>query len=90
MAIGDAASTYDPVMAKGILKSVVSGMNVAPTILYYLNTSDQAGLVQFEKQVKQDYRDYRTMREQLYKVENRWQESDFWKNMHGIKESLSV
>lgn len=90
VAIGDAASTYDPIMANGILKSIVQGMNVSSAIYKCVTSFDHGRLMGFDNQVKQEYVDYIRMRKQFYNLERRWPDSIFWKNMRGIKKSVSV
>lgn len=83
MAIGDAASTYDPITAQGIIKSISQGMRAAETIAYYARGAHEA-LLYFETELKRQYAQYTEARRYFYQLEQRWPNHTFWKIMHGI------
>lgn len=80
LAIGDTASTYDPIASQGITKATTQGARAAEIIAYYLQGSKGA-LDQFQKEVKAQYEYYLTSRSYFYNLEKRWPESPFWNTM---------
>lgn len=85
ISIGDAASTYDPITAQGIIKSVSQGMQAAQIIGEYC-AGEGGALARFEKMVHDQYKQYEAMRAHFYSLEQRWPESSFWKLVHGLKQ----
>lgn len=83
LAIGDAASSYDPVTAQGIIKSLANGVLAAQTLLERMSGEANA-LDTFARVVRTQYDQYLRMRRQLYCLERRWPESGFWKTYGGI------
>lgn len=83
IAIGDAASSYDPITSQGIIKSITQGIQAAEIIA---NTPDISldRLRDFEKEVHSQYSQYEKMREYFYNLEQRWSDSLFWKSMHNL------
>jgi len=84
LAVGDAASTYDPLSAQGIVKSLRSGIFASYAIADHLQRSDANGLPRYEKFVRREFAGYRRVHAQYCAEENRWPESDFWKRRHAI------
>lgn len=80
LAIGDAASTYDPITSQGIIKSMSQGIRSSEIIDYYMNGSHEA-LMNFENEIKYQYGIYNESREYFYNLEQRWQSNPFWKTM---------
>lgn len=73
LAIGDAASTYDPITSQGITKAIANGLSAADVI------TGQTDLHQFAQTINAMYRHYLTMRCRYYDLEQRWCDSPFWK-----------
>jgi flavin-dependent dehydrogenase len=82
LAVGDAASTYDPLSSQGIVKSLRSGIFASYAIADHLQQSDSSGLARYEKFVKREFSSYRRVHAQYCAEENRWPESDFWYRRH--------
>ena len=80
LAIGDTASTYDPITSQGITKATTQGARAAEIIAYYLNGSKEA-LDQYQKEVRAQYEYYLSSRSYFYNLEKRWPDSSFWKAM---------
>ncbi len=80
-AIGDAATTFDPITSNGIIKAVTHGMQAAELILAHLNGQADA-LAHFNAVVKQQHAHYLAMRRHYYGLEQRWPDSPFWREMH--------
>lgn len=80
LAIGDAATTYDPITSQGITKATTQGARAAEIIAYHLQGEKEA-LLQYEKEVKAQYEYYLSSRSYFYNLEKRWPGSSFWNTM---------
>lgn len=78
LAVGDAASSYDPISSMGIYKSLVMSQFASFAILDYLN-NEPVGLRKYEHIVQQDYSQYETKKTKYYAQEQRYKENTFWK-----------
>ncbi len=78
IAIGDAASSYDPVAAHGIYKGMNDGIEASANVLGYFN--QQLKEETFSAQVKARYANYQKNRAFAYSIEQRWSQSSFWKH----------
>lgn len=79
LAVGDAASAYDPLSSQGIVKSLRSGIFASYAIADQLLRSDDAGLVRFQKFVVREFDSYLRTHARYCAEETRWPESDFWR-----------
>jgi len=77
LAIGDAASAYDPITSRGIYKSLTDGSYAAECIFKVLNNSEYS-LIDFETYIIQNYTSYLRERTHYYTSEQRWKDSLFW------------
>jgi flavin-dependent dehydrogenase len=84
LAVGDAASTYDPLSSQGIVKSLRSGIFASYAIADQLQRSDASGLRRYEKFVRREFAGYRRAHAQYCAEENRWPDSDFWQRRHQV------
>ncbi len=80
LAIGDAATTYDPITSQGITKATTQGARAAEIITYHLQGEKEA-LLQYEEEVKAQYEYYLSSRNYFYSLEKRWPNNSFWKTM---------
>ena len=80
LAVGDCASTYDPITSHGIQKSIANGITASRVLADYFEGRNFA--FEYESMIKQQYQAYLKMREEYYQLEQRWPESSFWKLMH--------
>lgn len=78
LAVGDAASTFDPLSSLGIFKALRSGILGSYAILNFLD-GDERGLAAYESTAAVEYDAYLAKRTQLYDEERRWPESEFWR-----------
>jgi flavin-dependent dehydrogenase len=78
LAIGDAASAYDPITAQGIAKSLMNGISAAKAIQNQMNGNPRA-IEEFEQALRIQYRQYLEMRHHFYCLEQRWPQSEFWR-----------
>ena len=88
LAIGDAATTYDPIMANGITKAVKHGVNSAYAIYEFL-INGRESFISFEEEMKKEFWDYQEERARFYQSEKRWSALHFWKEMHNSSEVKS-
>jgi 2-polyprenyl-6-methoxyphenol hydroxylase-like FAD-dependent oxidoreductase len=87
LAIGDAASSYDPITSQGLLKSMSDGIVAAQCVAGYLRERDIGLLKEFQSMVRERHRCYRQVRDYFYLQETRFTDQTFWKKMHGLRES---
>lgn len=81
MAVGDAATSVDPVLGIGIVKSLDDGINAGLVIAKALAGDRTAG-DQHQALRDQWYRDYLQQHQYLYGLERRWPDSEFWRQRH--------
>ncbi|WP_299243434.1 NAD(P)/FAD-dependent oxidoreductase [uncultured Aquimarina sp.] len=81
LAVGDAASSYDPISSLGIFKSLTMSQYAAYATLDDLK-GDQSGLQKYQQIITQDYKAYLKKRQEYYAQENRYTTSLFWKRRH--------
>lgn len=72
LAIGDAASTYDPITSQGIIKAMSNGLLAADTVAGRCTPAEYGAVI------KAEYRRYLEMRRYFYKLEQRWPDAPFW------------
>ncbi len=80
-AVGDAASTFDPLSSQGIVKAMRWGLNASHAIKAYLQGHDEA-LRQYENDVREEYDAYLGVKQQYYRMEQRWPHAAFWRHRH--------
>ena len=78
MAIGDAASSFDPIAAQGIYKGLSHGLLAADKVAAWFE-DDNRYSSRFSDQVTQQFLAYCKNRTYVYSLERRWAESDFWR-----------
>jgi hypothetical protein len=77
IAVGDAASAFDPLSSAGVVKALYSGKLGAFAVLDLLR-GVPSGLVRYRQYVEREYAEYLTTRSQFYGRERRWRDSPFW------------
>lgn len=77
LAVGDAASTFDPLSSQGIIKGLHSGICAARSICRYLR-GHKAALVEYANFIDREYSKYLDARSAYYRLEQRWPDSAFW------------
>ncbi len=78
LAVGDAASSFDPLSSQGILKGLRSGIFASYAIGDLLTKGDERGLTRYERYVREELESYSRVRARYYAEERRWPESPFW------------
>jgi flavin-dependent dehydrogenase len=80
LAVGDAASSYDPIAAQGIVKALSDGEAAAAAIAETFAGAGEAPLAAYQDGVFARFRDYLRLQQYLYRLERRWPQAPFWKN----------
>lgn len=78
LAVGDAATTFDPLSSQGILKSLRSGVLASYAVADYFKGSP-AGPEKYEALTSREFEDYLSVRADFYGRERRWEGSPFWR-----------
>ena len=81
LAVGDAASSYDPLSSQGIYKAIEQGM-FAATAITASELGDSALLGHYAREVEQSFQDHCHQRTYFYQLEQRWPASSFWSGRH--------
>ncbi|MFY3740322.1 MAG: flavin-dependent dehydrogenase [Candidatus Nitrosomirales archaeon] len=81
VAVGDAASAYDPLAGNGIIKALESGINAAQSIISYYN-GQRNSLQDYANHVVKGFSQYLLDRTDYYQREDRWSDSVFWRRRH--------
>jgi flavin-dependent dehydrogenase len=79
MAVGDAASAYDPISSAGIYKALSDGLRSAAAITNHLNGASDA-FAAYKASVVEGFIEYLQNRNYYYNLEKRWPSSPFWRN----------
>jgi flavin-dependent dehydrogenase len=77
LAVGDAASAYDPISSQGIYKALSDGTRAGEAIAAYLRGSD-IKLSEYQTSLEARFKGYLENRNFFYGMEQRWPESLFW------------
>jgi hypothetical protein len=76
LAIGDAASAFDPVTSQGIVKALANGLAAAGAIAGHATLGAVAHTVALR------HAQYLAQRQQYYGWEQRWPAAPFWRQLH--------
>ena len=82
IAVGDAASTFDPLSSQGMLKALRSGIYAAYAAGDLLASGDHAGMHRYRAFVEREFAAYLRTRARYYADERRWPEREFWRRRH--------
>jgi flavin-dependent dehydrogenase len=75
-AVGDAASTIDPLSSRGILNAITSGLGAAEALLV---PDQRTALAQYAQAITTQFGNDLTTRAALCRRERRWVDSPFWR-----------
>ena len=78
-AAGDAAASFDPVSAQGILTAMLSGRLAARAIASRVGGDGGRGLEEYSMGLHAVYDEYLRARIRYYRLEARWPDSPFWR-----------
>jgi len=82
LAVGDAASTFDPLSSQGILKALREGVFASYAIGDWLTRGDATGLHRYRRFIRAEFDSYRETRTKYYREEQRWPSHEFWRRRH--------
>lgn len=77
LAVGDSASTYDPLSGMGIFKALRQGL-AASEALEKLRHGDLESIHRYAQQIRAEFNSYVRQRRLYYAQERRWPDSSFW------------
>lgn len=86
LAVGDAASAFDPLSSQGVLKALRSGIFGAYAAGDLLAKRDDAGMRRYRLFVEREFEGYLGTRARYYAEEARWPDSEFWRRRHAAAE----
>ena len=89
LAVGDAATTFDPLSSQGILKSLRSGVLASFAVADYFKGT-ASGLEKYEALTTREFKDYLAARADFYGRERRWEDSPFWRRRRGLIRSAAA
>jgi flavin-dependent dehydrogenase len=80
LAVGDAASSYDPIASQGIYKALLDGLEAAEAIAAWLGGAPGAldALGEYDAAIAERFEDYLANRNYFYARERRWPAAPFW------------
>jgi len=79
LAVGDAATAFDPLSARGVYKAISMGLEAADTIAATLG-GDEAAAGRYTAAVHRLFAGYVEQRDAFYEQEQRWAGAPFWVN----------
>ena len=80
LAVGDAACSYDPLTSAGITKALAQGEQAGATIAQAWRQKEHKAMTQYQNTVFQQFSQYVSLRNQLYRTETRFHRQPFWRN----------
>jgi 2-polyprenyl-6-methoxyphenol hydroxylase-like FAD-dependent oxidoreductase len=78
-AVGDAATTWDPLSSQGITKALENGILLASAICDRLEGRGTAALDAYDRTVRAEFEEYLKNRSGYYSRETRWPDANFWR-----------
>jgi len=81
VAVGDAASSWDPLSSVGIMKALRTGKLGAFALLDAIR-GIEGGSLKYRKIIAAEDLRYRSDRRTVYRMERRWPQSPFWRRRH--------
>ncbi|OED45158.1 hypothetical protein ACH42_05540 [Endozoicomonas sp. (ex Bugula neritina AB1)] len=78
LAVGDAASSYDPITSAGITKALMQGNQAGAAISSLILDKKTEAMERYQLRVFDDFNQYIGVRSQLYRSERRFSHSRFW------------
>jgi 2-polyprenyl-6-methoxyphenol hydroxylase-like FAD-dependent oxidoreductase len=79
LAVGDAASAFDPLSSQGIVKALRCAIFASYAIGDFLLKADEKALWRYQTFISAEYQTYRKAYQKHYSTEKRWSEKPFWK-----------
>jgi flavin-dependent dehydrogenase len=89
LAVGDAATAFDPLSSQGIVKSLRAGIFASYAIADLLGKADAEGLARYESFVHREFDVYLRSHAQYCAAEQRWPDSSFWRRRHRMIHAIA-
>ncbi|GEO38051.1 hypothetical protein SAE02_21990 [Skermanella aerolata] len=80
LAVGDAASTYDPLSSQGIHKAFVDAMAAAAAVAGLIERGEAVETSGYAEGIAARFGDYAGNRNYFYDLEARWPDAPFWRH----------
>lgn len=84
LAVGDAASAFDPLSSQGITKALRSAVFASYAIADLLVKNDLTAVSRYRKFIETEFAGYRKSYKKHYSNEQRWRENLFWQRRHSL------
>lgn len=84
LAVGDAASAFDPLASQGITKALRAGIFASYAIADLLLRNDARGIARYRHFVADEFDAYRHTLRDYYRREQRWADRPFWVRRHAL------
>jgi flavin-dependent dehydrogenase len=84
LAVGDAASAYDPISSQGIVKALGEGLSAGRRIVEFLGRH-RAALTDQQQDIERRFDAYAQQRAYYYAQEQRWPDSTFWRERNAAE-----
>ena len=81
VAVGDGASSVDPLSSDGVARAITSGVAAATAVIRWLD-GDAMALEEYGRSIAAGMRRYLVRRASVYRDEPRWTNSAFWRRHH--------
>lgn len=82
LAVGDAASAFDPLSSQGITKALRSAVFASYAIADLLVKNDPTAVSRYRKFIETEFAVYQKSYKKHYSNEQRWRENLFWQRRH--------
>jgi flavin-dependent dehydrogenase len=83
LAVGDAATAFDPLSSQGLVHALTSGIRAGESLNRQLD-GDGAAVGEYENEEDQVFREYLRLHKIFYSREQRWPHSAFWRRRHAV------
>lgn len=77
LAVGDAATSVDPISSQGIIRALRFGMHASDAIGWHFNREPNS-LENYETLVQAEFENTLNLRAEIYRSESRWKNAPFW------------
>ncbi|MCH2195994.1 FAD-dependent monooxygenase [Kordia sp.] len=86
LALGDAAMSFDPLSSHGITNAIYTAARATETIEKKLSEADPDVFAEYGEAMQTIYQQYLISKNNLYRQETRWKDSEFWKQFFLVKD----
>lgn len=83
LALGDAAMSFDPLSSHGITNAIFTSAKAVEAIEKKLREADPDVFAEYGETMQKIFQQYVASKNNLYRQETRWKDSEFWKRFFG-------